>query len=92
VKIKPNYNDLLRLFEDSASATSSAGSYAVMEVTEPIWTKDIDVWIEPVPENAAKVLDALGHFGTPTGDVTVANLTDPPPSSKSEPRGIAWTS
>jgi hypothetical protein len=48
-----------------------------MKYTEPIWSKEIDLWIDPVPENAGKVLDALGRFGAPTGSLSVSDLTDP---------------
>jgi hypothetical protein len=77
VKINSDYNDLLRLFDEFGVRYLIAGSYAVMKYTEPIWSKDIDLWIDPVPENAAKVLDALRRFGAPTGSLSVSDLTDP---------------
>jgi hypothetical protein len=77
VKINSDYNDLLRLFDEFAVRYLIAGSYAVMKYTEPIWSKDIDLWIDPVPENAVKVLDALRRFGAPTGSLSVSDLTDP---------------
>jgi hypothetical protein len=77
VKINSDYNDLLRLFDEFGVRYLIAGSYAVMKYTEPIWSKDIDLWIDPVPENAAKVFDALRRFGAPTGNLGVSDLTDP---------------
>ncbi len=77
MKINSDYSDLLRLFEDSGVRYLIAGSYAVMKYTEPIWSKDIDIWIDPTPENATKVLQALRVFGAPTSDVAIADLTDP---------------
>jgi hypothetical protein len=59
VKINSDYNDLLRLFGECGVRYLIAGSYAVMKYTEPIWSKDIDIWIDPVPENVARVLDSL---------------------------------
>ena len=77
MKTNSDYNDLLRLFDEFGVRYLIAGSYAVMKYTEPIWSKDIDLWIEPVPENAAKVFDALGRFGAPAGSLSVSDLTDP---------------
>ncbi len=39
------------------------GGYAVMYHTEPRFTKDLDVWIEPNRENAERLRDALLDFG-----------------------------
>jgi len=77
VKINSDSNDLLRLFDEFAVRYLIARSYAVMKYTESIWSKEIDLWIDPVPENAAKVLDALRRFGAPTGTLSVSDLTDP---------------
>jgi hypothetical protein len=41
------------------------GGYAVMLYTEPRYTKDLDVWVQANPENAAKVWRALVEFGAP---------------------------
>lgn len=53
------------------------GGYAVMKYTEPFYTKDIDLWVEPAPENAAKVSAALLSFGAPTADLTISDLCTP---------------
>jgi hypothetical protein len=63
VKISSDYSDLLRLFDDCGVRYLIAGSYAVMKYTEPLWSKDIDLWVEPTAENAEKVLSALQRFG-----------------------------
>ncbi len=42
-----------------------------MKYTEPRYTKDLDVWIEPSAKNARAVFKALGEFGAP-----LAGLTD----------------
>ena len=41
------------------------GGYAVMLYTEPRYTKDLDVWVEPTAENANRVFQALAEFGAP---------------------------
>ena len=44
--------------------------------TEPRYTKDLDLWIEPVESNAEKVFVALGQFGAPTADVRPSDFTE----------------
>ena len=39
------------------------GGYAVAFHGHPRYTKDIDIWIERSPENAAQVVRALDQFG-----------------------------
>ena len=39
------------------------GSYAVMVHTELRYTKDLDLWIEPVEQNAGLMSSALTAFG-----------------------------
>jgi hypothetical protein len=40
-------------------------------------TKDLDVWIRPTPENAARVMKALIGFGAPLHDLTIDDLSRP---------------
>ncbi len=70
-----------RDFEDLLSALSSeraefliVGAYAVMAVTEPRYTKDLDVWIRPTRTNARKVYRALEKFGAPLSNLKVGDL------------------
>jgi hypothetical protein len=51
------------------------GAYAVMAVTEPRYTKDLDVWIRPSATNARKVYRALEAFGAPLSNLTVRDLS-----------------
>ena len=77
MKTNSDYNDLLQLLNEHGVRYLIAGSYAVMKYTEPIWSKDIDVWIDPVSDNALKVLDALRRFGAPVSNLSIEDLTDP---------------
>ena len=40
-------------------------------------TKDLDIWVEPVSENAPRVLRALASFGAPVAGLTTDSLCDP---------------
>jgi hypothetical protein len=44
------------------------GGHAVMYYTEPRFTKDHDVWVNPTEENAKKVYRSLAEFGVPLND------------------------
>jgi hypothetical protein len=53
------------------------GGYAFFFHAAPRFTKDLDVWVEPTPENASRVLEALRRFGAPSGDLTRDDLEKP---------------
>lgn len=61
----PDFNDLLRMFNEKRIEYMIVGGYAVMKYTEPRFTKDLDVWVRNSLENAAKVYEALAGFGAP---------------------------
>lgn len=71
----PDFRDLL--FELSAAQAEFlvVGAYAVMVHTEPRYTKDLDVWVRPTPENALRVRQALSRFGAPLGELTIDDLS-----------------
>lgn len=77
VKLKPDFKDLLLLFNRHEVAYLIVGGYAVMKYTEPFFTKDMDLWIEPTQENAKRAFAALVEFGAPMADLTVHDLTQP---------------
>lgn len=39
------------------------GGYAFIHYVEPRFTKDIDLWVRPTPENALRLREALLRFG-----------------------------
>ena len=53
------------------------GAHALAVHGHPRATGDIDIWVRPTPENAAKVWRALARFGAPMGDLTVEDLSRP---------------
>jgi predicted nucleotidyltransferase len=77
VKINSDFKDLLQLLGNGGVRFLVVGGYAVMKYTEPYHTKDLDIWIEPTPENANRVLEVLRRFGAPGHQVTVDDLTNP---------------
>src|SRR5580658_4805251 len=51
---KPDFKDLMRLLNRHQAAYLIVGGYAVMKYTEPFYTKDMDIWVDPAPENATR--------------------------------------
>lgn len=72
-----DFIDLLRAFCDAEVRFMVVGAYAVAFHSRPRATGDLDLWVEPTPENAARVMAALSTFGAPTGDLTAADLATP---------------
>ncbi len=72
-----DFRDLFLCLNEAGVKYLVVGAYAVIYHSEPRYTKDIDVWVEPTPENARKVWQALVKFGAPLGDLTVDDLCNP---------------
>jgi hypothetical protein len=52
------------------------GAHAVIFYTEPRYTKDIDIWVDPTSDNAEKVMAALKKFGAPVDNLTIEDLSN----------------
>jgi hypothetical protein len=77
VKINSDFRDLLRSLNVGGVRYLIVGGYAVMAHTEPRYTKDLDLWIEPEVQNARAMLAALAAFGAPVTGVTAEDFTEP---------------
>ena len=77
MKVNSDYRDLLQSLNTAGVRYLIVGAYAVMIHTEPRYTKDLDVWIEPETANAQAVIHALTKFGAPVGDLAASDLTQP---------------
>lgn len=47
-----------------------------MRYTEPRYTKDIDLWVDPEPTNAGRVYRALAAFGAPLTEFSPKDFAD----------------
>lgn len=72
-----HFKELLRKLNEHQVKYLIVGAYAVMNYTEPRYTKDLDVWVEPTRENAERVFQALADFGAPMSEVTVEDFANP---------------
>ena len=75
MELRPDFKDFLRFLNQYQAKYLIVGAYAVMKYTEPFYTKDMDIWIEPTPDNAERTYQALVQFGAPMSDLTVHDLT-----------------
>src|SRR6478752_1482529 len=72
-----DFKDLLRIFAEHHVEYLIVGAYAVIHYTQPRYTKDIDLWIKPSKENAARVARAFHEFGLPLIEVTQDDFAHP---------------
>jgi hypothetical protein len=63
--VNSDFSDLLRLFNDNNVKYLVIGGYALIQYTEPRYTKGLDLWISTDLANAEAVYHALSEFGTP---------------------------
>ena len=65
-----DFKDLLQIFAEEEVEYLIIGAYAVMNYTQPRYTKDIALWIKPDAENSYRVARAFARFGVPLIEVT----------------------
>ena len=65
MEIVPTFADLIDLFERHAVRYLIIGGVAFIRYVKPRYTKDIDIWIDPLPENVERANLALKEFGSP---------------------------
>jgi hypothetical protein len=71
----PDFSDLLSALCAENAEFIVVGAHAVMFHTVPRFTKDLDLWVRPSRENAARVRRALVAFGAPVADLTEDDLS-----------------
>lgn len=75
--MNPDFVDLLRAFVAADVRFLVVGAYALALHGRPRATGDLDLWIDPTPDNATRVLVALGEFGAPLSEVSEADFAAP---------------
>ena len=65
MEIHEDFRDLLAEFANENVEFLVIGGYAVAHYDRPRYTKDIDLWINPVRTNIDAVCKALRAFGAP---------------------------
>lgn len=72
--LNEDYRDILRAFSTEQVRFLLVGAYAMAAHGYPRATMDIDIWVDPSPQNAAAVLRALNRFGAPAHDLRLDDL------------------
>ncbi|MDO8678704.1 MAG: hypothetical protein Q7R30_09100 [Acidobacteriota bacterium] len=75
--VNPDFSDLFSALNDAEARYLMVGGYAVSFHAEPRFTKDLDIWVDPAPPNAAAVSVALTTFGAPMSAVGIGDLSKP---------------
>lgn len=73
--LNEDYKDILQALVDEKAKFILVGAYAMAAHGYPRSTMDIDLWVEPSPENAMAVIRAIGRFGAPLHDLTQDDLS-----------------
>lgn len=76
MEISYDYKDLLKILNEYGVKYLIIGAYAVIYYTEPRYTKDLDILIDPSKDNAEKVYSALKEFGAPLSNITVEDFVN----------------
>lgn len=77
MRTNPDFRDLLSSFNARGVEYLVVGAHALAAHGHVRATKDLDVWVRPTPENAARVLEALRAFGAPLADLSVDDMARP---------------
>ena len=75
--MNPHFRDILAALSAAGVEFLVVGAYALGAHGLVRSTGDLDIWVRPTPENAAKVWQALARFGAPTSSVTVQDFATP---------------
>jgi hypothetical protein len=70
--VSRDYRDLLAELVQAGARFLVVGAHALARHGVPRATVDLDIWIDPSPDNATRVWRALAAFGAPIGDLHVA--------------------
>jgi hypothetical protein len=75
MSLNPDFRDLFAALNAAQARYLLVGGYALAFHGRPRFTKDLDIWVEPSHENAAKVFSALESFGAPLEKLSVQDLS-----------------
>jgi hypothetical protein len=75
--VNPDFRDLFAALNAAQAEHLVIGAYALAVHGVPRFTKDLDLWVRPSPENAGRVWSALQAFGAPLANLTADDFTHP---------------
>lgn len=72
-----DFEELLQLLCEEEVEYLVVGGYAVIYHSQPRFTKDLDIWLRPTPENAKRVMRVFQRFGLPLlGDARECDFSE----------------
>ncbi len=77
MELNPDFKEFFESINKNNVRYLVVGGYAVAFHGHPRYTKDIDVWIEATPENAASLIQALHDFGFDSLGLQVEDFPHP---------------
>ena len=75
--LNPDFKDMLSALSEANAEFLVVGAYALAAHGYPRATGDLDIWVRPTPENAARVWHALCKFGAPVSKLRVEDFSTP---------------
>lgn len=75
--LNQDFKEFIQSLNDNQVRYLVIGGYAVALHGYPRYTKDIDIWIETMPENAVNVMQALQQFGFGSLELTLEDFLAP---------------
>ncbi|WP_439879993.1 hypothetical protein ACSX1A_12580 [Pontibacter sp. MBLB2868] len=77
MELTHDFQEFIKVINACGAEYLIAGGFAVALYGYPRYTGDIDIWINPTPENAEKLLPVLQQFGYTENEVNQEDLTTP---------------
>ncbi len=75
--LNSDYKDMLQVLLDNGVRFLLVGAYAMGAHHFPRATGDIDIWVEPSPENSARVYRSMVAFGAPLHEIDESTFAAP---------------
>ncbi|OGR57460.1 MAG: hypothetical protein A3I11_06105 [Elusimicrobia bacterium RIFCSPLOWO2_02_FULL_39_32] len=76
MEVCPDYENLFKQLNIYKVKYLVVGAHAVIFYSQPRYTKDIDIWASPDPDNAQRIHQALKKFGAPLENVLPQDFTN----------------
>ncbi len=77
MEVQPDFRELLALLNKYKVEYLIVGGYALAFHGAPRFTGDIDIFVRPEPQNAARILNALHEFGFGSLGLTEEDFSTP---------------
>lgn len=72
-----SFKEMLQCLNECQVKYLIVGGYAMIEYTEPRYTKDLDIWIDAEIDNSKKLILAINKFGAPLFGATAEDFAVP---------------